>query len=166
MISGIESAKLKLVRAAEHIDAVRHATWEYTADEPSRVTKHPNGSYELNFIQPPPASISILSGEAVHQIRSALDHLAFELVKLNPTRITLPAEWEEHCAFPLRLKTPKQQPIFNCFEHMLPGITKSAFTFIEAVQPYKGENAGNVLRNLVVLSNIDKHRHLNLTKPQ
>ena len=52
----------------------------------------------------------------------------------------------------------------NCFSHILPGISKAAFAFIEAVQPYRGGPLGNHLRLLANLSNIDKHRYLNLTE--
>jgi hypothetical protein len=103
----------------------------------------------------------------VYQIRSALDHLAFNLVKLNPSGITLPADWEEHCLFPLWLKPPKKAPVYNCFQHTLPGITKGAFSFIEGVQPYhSGPGAHNALRIIAQLSNVDKHRHLNITVPK
>jgi hypothetical protein len=166
MVDALGCARLKLVRASEHIQAVRKAIWNYTAEEPSRVVRHPDGTHELNFAIAPPDAISILSGEVVYQIRSALDYMAFELVKLNPSGSVLPDGWEERCLFPLWLKAPKKRPVFNCFEHLLPGITKATFAFIEAAQPYNGGSPGNVLRLLATLSNIDKHRHLNITKPQ
>ena len=166
MMSGLESANLKLARAAEHIEAIRDVVWDYIEREPSDVTTEPNGKYVLNFREPPPAAIAVLAGEAIYQIRSALDHLAFELVKLNPNGTTLPTDWEEECVFPLWLDTPKKAPVYNCFKNTLPGITTGAFTFIESVQPYHRRDTGNILRMLAVLSNIDKHRHLNLTKPQ
>jgi len=165
-MTGIESANLKLVRAQEHIDSIRNISWDYNEREPNVIIKHPDGSNELKFIESPPDTISVLAGECIYQIRSALDHLAFQLVKLNQSGVTLPPDWEEKCAFPLRVKPPKKAPAFNCFEGTLPGITIQAFTFIESMQPYNRGDANAFLGRLAVLSNIDKHRHLHVTKPQ
>jgi hypothetical protein len=162
----MESANLKLVRAQEHILAIRNINEDYTEREPNVIIKHPDGSNELKFIESPPDAISVLAGECIYQIRSALDHLAFQLVKLNRGGGTLPPDWEEKCAFPLRVKLPKKTPVFNCFEGTLPGITVQAFTFIESVQPYNRGEVNAYLGRLAILSNIDKHRHLHVTKPQ
>jgi hypothetical protein len=165
-MTGIESSTLKLVWARDHIDAIRDISWDYCESEPNVIIKHPDGSHELKFVVRPPDTISVLAGEAIYQIRSALDHLAFQLVELNRGGVTLPLDWGEKCAFPLRVKSPKKPPEFNCFEGTLPGITEQAFTFIESVQPYNRSDVGVSLGRLGILSNIDKHRHLHLTKPQ
>ena len=166
VISGLESANLKLIRAEKHIDTMRGIIMDFLSDEPSMVTKHPDGSDEFKFIERPPNDISILAGEAIHQIRSALDHLAFQLVKLNRTGIALPADWEERCAFPLWIGLPKKTTTFNCFGRTLPGITKQAFTFIESVQPYNRGEINAWLTRIATLSNIDKHRYLTVIKGQ
>jgi hypothetical protein len=165
VISGLESAALKLMRAQKHIDAIRDISWDYNEREPNVIIKHPDGSDELKFIESPPDAISVLAGEAIYQIRSALDHLAFQLVRLNRGGI-LPVDWEEKCAFPLRIDPPKNPPVFNCFERTLPGISMQEFTFIESVQPYNRGDVGVFLGRLAILSNIDKHRHVHVTKPQ
>lgn len=119
--------------------------------------------------------IAILAGEAVYQIKSSLDHLAYELVKLNPAKITLPPKWEKHCEFPLILEIPTKgnPPVpaklpleYNAFKDRLPGISEQAFRFIESVQPYYRLNTANVLRPIAQLSYIDKHRHLHVLDPQ
>ena len=46
----------------------------------------------------PPREIAILAGEMVYLMRSALDHLVFELVGLNASK--LPADWFKRCEFP------------------------------------------------------------------
>jgi len=139
---------------------------DFLSDEPSVVTKQPDGSHEFKFVERPPDDISLFAGEVIYQIRSALDHLAFGLVKLNRSGITLPIDWEENCAFPMWLRTPKKPPNFNCFKSTLPGITKEAFTFIEMVQPYNRGEVGVWLERLAALSNIDKHRYLTVIKGQ
>ena len=86
-----------------------------------------------------------MAGEIVYHLRSALDHLAFELVKTNPQRVTLPADWQRRCQSPLCIEIPRtgnppvpvEVPLpFNFFKKSLPEITAQAFTFIEALQPY------------------------------
>jgi len=138
---------------------------EYTGREPSTTVRQPDGSPKLKFQELPPDDIAVLTGEAVYQMRSALDHLAFDLVKLNPTNIELPADWEDHCCFPIWFQRKKSGK-YNCFSRNLPGISEAAFTFIEGVQPYHGGNTALRLGLLAKLSNIDKHRHLNIVNPQ
>jgi hypothetical protein len=100
VLSGLESAELKLIRAAKRIDDVRSAIWDYLETEPSGISKKPDGKYKLDFTSEPSPDIAILAGEALYQVRSALDHLAFDLVKLNLTQVELPVGWEKRCEFP------------------------------------------------------------------
>jgi hypothetical protein len=109
----------------------------------------------------------MLAGEFVYQLRSNLDHLAFDLVRMNRSGSTLPPKWEENCQFPILDKTPSSGQTFplpyGAFKN-LPGIPIEAHTIIERVQPYYGLGAvNNGLRFLNKLSNIDKHRRLALT---
>jgi hypothetical protein len=105
MISGVKSAKLKLARAAKHLCAIKKCIAAYSASRPHKIVKKANGKKKLNIPNPPPREICILVGEMVYQMRSALDHLAFDLVKQNPNVATIDPRWFENCEFPLR-KTP------------------------------------------------------------
>jgi hypothetical protein len=114
----------------------------------------------------PPVDISICAGEALYQLRSALDHIAFEPVKANKTGQPLPPNWEETCEFPLRCKLSKGATLPRPqgeFERVLPCISPVAFAFIQALQPYYGSGLSEIMGWLAHLSNIDKHRYLNLT---
>ena len=170
MIDGIQSARLKLLRASEDIKTIKSIVGTYAASEPWRIVVEPNGKERITVTHNPPADISILGGEVLYQVRSALDHLAFSLIKANPNGITLHPGWEANCAFPLKHLLPKsiQNPPVpyghKSFSTCLPGIANAPFTFIERQQPYYKSGINNTaLRILSVLSNIDKHRHLNLT---
>lgn len=166
MIGGLQSARLKIVRATEHLDAIKKVIKVVAESDCYEIVKDSNGREAVYFKGEPPTEISILVGEVVYQIRSAIDHLAFDLVKLNPSHAALPTNWEKNCCFPLWLVASKKGTGYNCFENTLPGITKDAFTFIEGVQPYHtGPGIHNVLRLVAQLSNVDKHRHLNITVP-
>jgi hypothetical protein len=175
VISGIESAKLKVKRATIHIEAIQQHAWEYTGGQPDLLLKEPDGTKKLHFSSQPPPDIAVLAGEVVYQLRSALDHLAFDLVQLNPSKIELPPKWFERCQFPLLTTVPsKGKPPVpystplpqDFFSKSLPGITPNAFAFIEGLQPYYGGNGPTQLGWLAELSNIDKHRHLHIINPQ
>lgn len=168
MISSPQSVELKLERAAEHIKEINQHVVAYAARVLHEVVPDAKGKQTVHVNEVPPEDISLLAGEVLYQLRSSLDYLAFDLVKFNPGTITLPLDWEKNCCFPLWLNTPKKPPVYNCFKNVLPGISKPAFTFIEGVQPYHRGKYGifevaNVLWLLAELSNVDKHRHLNLT---
>lgn len=171
MVSGIDSANLKLDRAAEHLKTINDRIEAYATDDPYEIVKEPDGKEGVRILRDPPPDIPILIGEMVYQIRSALDHLAFDLVKLNANVSSLDPEWFEHCEFPLRTKLrPGQNPPLpqGGFCRVLPGISKQAFAFIESMQPYYRRdyapwNNAASLGALAELSNIDKHRHLILT---
>ncbi len=112
----------------------------------------------------------MLAGEFIYQLRSTLDHLAFDLVKMNRNGIALSSNWEDDCAFPiwcdpLKLGQKISLP-YGAFKK-LPGIPIDAHTIIERVQPYYPPGTGSVnthLRLLNKLSNIDKHRRFALTR--
>jgi len=177
MVSGLESAKLKLVRASEHLSTINRVIAGITSRTDSyEIIKDANGKETVNFLVGPPPEIAILAGEIVYHLRSAIDHLAFDLVKLNPTKASLPAHWFKSCDFPLWLTIPDHlsksghtnPPLpYNCFAKRLPGISRAAFAFIESVQPYRsGTGTHSVMRLIAQLSNADKHRHPNVTLPR
>lgn len=104
-------------------------------------------------------------------MRSALDYLAFSLIERNPNVSSINPQWQRFCEFPLwadPLKPGERTPLPKAkFSKPLPGIADAPFAFIESVQPYYRIGAvNNALRFLAHLSNIDKHRRLNLTRPR
>ncbi len=171
MASGLKSAKAKLIRAAKQLRAIKKCLARYARSKPHKIVKKAKGKKKLNVPKPPPIEISILAGEMVYQMRSALDHLAFDVIKRNPNVASIDPKWEEHCEFPLwtnPLKPGQKPPLpKTTFSRPLPGIADAPFAFIESVQPYYGKGAtNNALLFLAHLSNIDKHRRLNLTRPR
>lgn len=170
MGNGIKSAKLKLARAEKHVRAIKRCVAKYSGSTPHKIVSKSKYQKQLNIPKPPPLEISLLAGEAIYQMRSALDHLAFELIQQNPNIDTIDPGWRENTQFPLRTRIPKNSvpPLPKSrFAGDLPGIADKPFAFVESLQPYYGIGAiNNALRFLVHLSNIDKHRHLNLIRPR
>lgn len=167
MTGGLDSAAAKVIRAKKHLDEINRIIVDVTSRADAyEIIKDANGKETINFLIEPPLDVAILAGEIIYQLRSAIDHLAFELVKSNPRGIVLPLRWEERALFPLWI-TPPKHTTYNCFNSVLPGITKPAFAFIESLQPYhSGPGHHNVMAIIAKLSNIDKHRHLNAILPR
>jgi hypothetical protein len=158
-----DAVQAKLNRIPEKIKDIQACADAYAARYPPEVIVDSEGKATLDMSTPAPIDISILAGEAIYQMRSALDHLAFHLVKLNPNGSTLPLKWEDNCEFPLwtEHKVGQITPLpYGCFGK-LPGISKQAHAFIESVQPYyRTGKVNNSLRFLKELCNRDKHRYL------
>ena len=173
MRDGVRSARTKLLRAAEHLRTIKRRIAAYSASKPHKIARKATGQKRINVPKAPPKEIAILAGEMVYQMRSALDHLTFELIKANPNISATNPDWRESCQFPLRTRLPKGKaaplPKTDFFRN-LPGVSDRAFTIIEGMQPYYRGNPGKetsaYLLLLAHLSNIDKHRHLNLICPR
>lgn len=100
-------------------------------------------------------------GEVVHNLRSALDHLVWECVRLGG------AEPGPHTAFPICRAEPEVG--FAAWATAAPstrrrrpgklyGLGEEAVSVIELFQPYKETPAGNLLEQIDSLWQIDKHR--------
>jgi hypothetical protein len=176
-IRGVASAKLKLRRIARHLDEINGIIRDLAKTKDTcEILTDSDGKETLHFLVDAPTDIQVIAGEIIYQFRSALDHLAFQLVDSNPKRLKLPKGWERDCQFPVLLTVPScgKPPIqytipvpFEFFENKLPGISKDAYAFIESVQPYhSGPGVHNILRIIGKLANIDKHRHLYVLLPR
>lgn len=158
-LSGVH---LKLKRAEKHIHDLRDEIVAFRERDPKpfdfrpETTLGPDQSvkYDLFAIvrEEPPREFALIVGDAVQNIRSALDHLVYELA---PPRV--------------RRKRNTQFPIFDAecefkvkSASMLKGLTNHERTLIERVQPYAatkvtGDDPLAILRKL---SNRDKHHLL------
>ena len=91
-------------------------------------------------------------GSVAHALRSALEHLAWQLVIANdgsPSNTT---------HFPILRRAPTDGPL-----RIRGGIAKEAMDIVEAVQPYNGANDGKKLAAIHDLDVFDKHRELVVT---
>jgi hypothetical protein len=167
---GLKSAKVKIVRATKHLHTIKKCIAAYARTKPHKIVKKAKGKKKLNVPKPPPLEISLLAGEMIYQMRSALDCLVFDLIKRNPNVAAIDLDWEDNCQFPIRVGLPEKATLplnKRAFSRDLPGIADAPFAFIESLQPYYSVGAtNNALRFLRYLSNIDKHRHLNLLRPR
>jgi hypothetical protein len=128
-------------------------TWIQTeADD-----ENPKKYLYCQVLRKPPSHLSLIIGDCLHNLRSALDNLAFELA-LEHTQGPMSKEIEEASAFPIQhLQTKKSN---KRFKDMTEGIDPKAKQAIADLQPYNrgAKFASDSLWQLNELSRRDKHR--------
>jgi len=158
----LDGPRHKLGRAEAQIDQLeaeiarflRRDTYEITQDfDPA------TGRCTLYFVvkHRPPLGWSVAIGEVVHNLRSALDHLACQLfLASGGTDCENPKT-----AFPI-LSDCTDAGFRKWLDKNLPGLKKGMVTELREFQPYKRGNAAprDPLAILNRLSNQDKHRLL------
>lgn len=151
------SVGLKLARAREHLAGLDAEIRAYCESGAAglRFDETCNQARLLFVLNaPPPPRLSILVGDVVHNARSAIDHLAWALVRFNrrtPSR---------KCSFPIC----DDEDAFNeRGVKIIAGVGRRAESIIRGLQPYqlKADAHGHPLWLLQYLSNADKHRQLN-----
>jgi hypothetical protein len=150
------SASAKVARAKEHVENLKLAVrafldeGPYVAigyDEPEtgdRVVRF-NASLEV------PPRISIIVGDVIHNLRSGLDHLAWQICLAcsgTPNRNT---------CFPIFEEKPPQ--IEAEIARKIPSARSEVIDLIKTLEPYK-RGKGQKLSQLHQLDLIDKHRLL------
>lgn len=151
---------LKTERADEHIRDLNAEINTLIDGNIYRLISEPDADSRecvLRVVGPePPGRFAVITGEIVHQLRSSLDHLVWQLVianKQTPTR--------SH-QFPI-CDTPKKFEMARN-RGKIKGISLSAQTLIDACQPYsKSKDVDrNFLHVLRELDNSDKHHSLTI----
>lgn len=167
MNNGLQSAHAKILRAMEQRLSVADLLAEYGGRKPYRIVDQGNGKVTLELTEPPPIEISVIAGEVIYQLRSALDHIFFALVQQSYSGGQVPDDVRTTCQFPLYSKPPgdpKKPPIPKASFRNMHRIPDEAFKTIESLQPYNRKHHGHDLLDMLrTFSNIDKHRHLNST---
>jgi hypothetical protein len=105
--------------------------------------------YYLTSVASTPICFSTIAGDAIQNLRSALDHLAYQLVIVGPGKTP-----STHTSFPItdNVETYKR------WRMRTKGMHADAIRRIDELEPYKGGN--DTLWRIYKLDNIDKHRML------
>lgn len=109
------------------------------------------GAFKVTLPQVPHI-VSILVGETVYNLRSALDYLVYELARYDSASI------QDNTQFPIE---DTQQVFRGRHRHFIKGLSDEHVASIERLQPYNGCDWTKLIRDL---SNPDKHRTLTITK--
>jgi hypothetical protein len=154
-ITGINA---KIARAREHLNTLEDETQRFFKPD-SYIVAHeiePESRDQIwrlkSDLPEVPIRISIIVGDVLYNLRSALDHLAWQLVLANgdtPDRRT---------AFPI-LRDPSHY-YTRQVRDKIRGMSPEAKTSINSLQPCNG--GYSALWDLAELSDVDKHRHLNI----
>jgi hypothetical protein len=173
-----ESARLKLDRAVEHIDAVEVFVDQWLAGSDYIIVTATDSKTGLTTARAqvkagPPARLGVLAGDAVQNMRTALDHCVYWLAESALGELT--REVESKLMFPIvgnensRGVPADGAQIFADVlrRQQLYGVPEKARDFIEAEQPYHWPEPNayryHVLWVLHDLNRIDKHRRLATT---
>jgi hypothetical protein len=147
---------MKLGRAHEHLSQLKREIRRFVKSKPYTVSRHDdpeNGRHVICAHQKPtPDPIGTLVGEFAYNVRSGLDHLAWQLALLTtdkPGRLT---------AFPIESECPG--PGNKSFNEKVASIPPEALQIIESLQPYTRWPAfkDHPLWQINKLCNIDKHQ--------
>jgi hypothetical protein len=157
MVAPFEASKLKLDRSAEHLQELERATAAYFSEKPCVIVVEPfpgmegmgTQSWNARIRKPIPMKLSALIGDTVHNLRSALDLLICDLVKINgksTQKVYFP-----FCASAAHLSQMiRDRKVYRAGADVV--------RLIESMKPYTGGNI--VLRAIHDLDVTDKHQAL------
>ena len=147
--------RIKVERANQHLCDLEVLRNNFINGHSYRIEReyHPptgHNIYRVFDIQTPPAEIGLLAGDVIHNLRSALDHLAYQLVYVNG------ATHSKQTAFPI---WDSESEYRAQRARRVKGMAQSAIDMIDASEPYQG-GKGAGLWVLHYLDIADKHHAL------
>jgi hypothetical protein len=176
--ASLVGSRLKAERAGQHLDELEPEIRAYVEREPFTLSEKPELEDDwlvtriTEIREYPDPRWGVRIGEFLHDLRSALDNLIWQLVLVNGH------EPGDHNQFPIyydpdrkpgkaRLKQLKGVPGATRLDDMLFGVATEHVAVIKELQPYLGthihRDAKIALTALAELNNIDKHRFLHPT---
>lgn len=170
--ASLDGPRAKHERGVKYLDQLHAEVSEYLGSEPKpyRITgnfERDRREYVLKgeVIEPieDPERWSLVLGDALHNLRSALDHLIWQLVILNTGK-----KGGTENLFPIATTGSRYWSISkngrqSLRDRALKGVSDEHRAVIDRLQPYRTPEFGptKLLRTLRDLSNYDKHRLLN-----
>jgi hypothetical protein len=176
----------KIGQAERHCERLTELYNRYRVAEPFHVEAEPTGeadrvAYRLRLTEPMPLEIPLIVGDLLHNLRSALDSLVYEMTTRAAGRRLKPEE-ERACQFPIAPDPATFEDFFTrngirnwITPHYLRDVIRSVqpFRWLEEakhleVEPahdadYETDSQYHPLTQLRDMSNLNKHRRLALT---
>jgi hypothetical protein len=143
----IERAKKHLLELESEVGTYKHKKLTVVIAEPNPYTGE-----RFNMVGLPELPFNVLptAGDVVHNLRSALDYLAYQLVRFGSGK-----EPSRRVEFPIA----KDKAAYESDSpRKVEGMRPEAIEAIDRLKPYKGGN--ETLWRIHELDNIDKHRSL------
>lgn len=159
MTHPLDGVRAKLDRADQHLDELKTGVAAFNASDPYKVAQNfdfPSGIFTLNIvhIEQPPIEWGTIIGDVIANLRSALDHLAWQLGSLSGV------EPHPKTEFPI-FKEPAEYADARAQQKIV-SLSPTDRALIDGLQPYQRTNNvdDDPLWMLHELSNVDKHRTL------
>nr|WHW29397.1 hypothetical protein [uncultured bacterium] len=159
----VKGPNLKIQRAYRHIDEItsRSAPLDTSLydivlrDTYTSTIYSEADSVSVTFLpkEPISESFALIIGDTVHNLRSALDHLATEIVRCANV-----SDAFVHFPFAKKRDDIVTSTGFRSIQEALPNTDIKSF-FLDDIQPYEGGN-GDDLWAMNKLNNIDKHNFI------
>ena len=154
--------RVKVERAKQHIVDLNLRLKAFLDSNPYKVGTYRNPEtrqliYFLTGVRNVPPQIGLVVGDVIQNLRSALDHLAFQLYMLGPGGQAGGSGSRTH--FPIADDSAKYK---IGAPRKIKGLRPDAIKAIDAIKPYKGggTDKSDALWRLEKMNNIDKHRIL------
>jgi len=166
MAHPLDGVWLKVVRADEHLKAIRVAVAEFLGSNPYSARREFDAKRREYVyyaqVHHRPTGIGVLVGDFAHNVRSAFDHIAWQLACLGA------GPPDDRTQFPIYDKLSDWSIRRREIRSILPAARDG---YIESLQPYHGlttidDRPRYLLRLLRDLSNTDKHRSILLIGSQ
>jgi hypothetical protein len=155
----LASVLAKTERAKCHIEELKRSIEEFLTSDPYDIEPEddpqPDQRIRCNICRatPIPLKVATIAGDAIQNLRSSLDHLAFQLVSVSSPGGKPPDPHKIY--FPIA-DTSAEHP--SDVRDKMRGAREDILEAVEATQAYRGGNTD--LWVLKRLNNIDKHRLL------
>lgn len=158
--------------ARKHLATLREAVREYEQSDPYEIRQERTSTgYESSLYitpKPVPMEISFMAGDVLHNLRSTLDHLAWQLALTTgdpspafPLGGDPDSESWRRVLFPLRSKPPNDDSD-SWLPERLRNVRPEIKAFLREIQPFAmaddPRHVTSTLWMLQELSNVDKHR--------
>src|SRR5687768_2636861 len=134
----LSRVRVKIERANQHIRDLDARVNTFRAEPNLFVTEKDSESREVCYrIKPDlelPDDFSCLIGDAVHNLRTALDHLVWHLVDANTGTDRKPYKRQE---FPFYVSRTEYETFKD---RKVKGVPKGAIDLIDQIKPYLGGN--------------------------
>jgi hypothetical protein len=160
--------ELKLARASHHLDSLETKVREWRERNTHRYVSHfdrESGKQfvYLQFTEPIPVEFRVIIGDCLHNLRSALDSLVYELALKYIGIDPLPDDRARLLEFPIFGKRAMKD--WEC-RNKIGCIHPDAQAIIKGLQPHNrgDEYASDALWKLHKLNNMDKHRAPHITQ--
>jgi hypothetical protein len=152
------SARLKLSRAEKHLRGFNQCVQRFRETDPYRTTRHLEGDgaehvYTVEIRSYPPPDLGAIVGDLLHNLRSALDSVVYDLsVAAKPA---LTEKERGSVGFPIALREK------NFDMAKVRYAPRAAQAEVKCAQPYTGDKADmHPLWLLSRFNNVDKHRQV------